>query len=117
MIQNTPKQISAHDLNIWLLNDSCQLTVIDVREDEELSIAPFPDPVIHLPLSKASLWISKIPQKISLSGPVVVVCHSGQRSWDFGNWLIQQKFGYEVWNLEGGIDSWSVNVDPSISRY
>jgi rhodanese-related sulfurtransferase len=23
----------------------------------------------------------------------------------------------EVWNLQGGIDAWSVRVDPSIPRY
>ena len=33
------------------------------------------------------------------------------------SWLIEQGREGEVWNLEGGIDAWSVQVDPSVPRY
>ena len=49
--------------------------------------------------------------------PVVVVCHAGVRSYHFGLWLLDQPWGLEVWNLEGGIDAWSLQVDPSVPRY
>jgi len=49
--------------------------------------------------------------------PVAVLCHAGVRSWNFACWLIEQH-GYEqVWNLEGGIDAWSMTVDPGVPRY
>ncbi|MGB0825742.1 MAG: sulfurtransferase, partial [Synechococcus sp.] len=32
-------------------------------------------------------------------------------------WLLDQPWGLEVWNLEGGIDAWSLQVDPSVPRY
>jgi hypothetical protein len=38
------------------------------------------------------------------------------RSWQFASWLIEAQ-GYEdVWNLEGGIEAWSVDVDPTVPR-
>jgi rhodanese-related sulfurtransferase len=32
------------------------------------------------------------------------------------SWLVRQGLG-PVANLEGGIDAWSVGVDPSVRRY
>ena len=52
-----------------------------------------------------------------MATPVVVICHAGVRSWQFGCWLLQQRPDLTVWNLEGGIDAWSVQVDPSVPRY
>ena len=49
--------------------------------------------------------------------PDVVICHGGIRSWHFGCWLIDTHGYTKVWNLEGGIDAWSVQVDPSLPRY
>ena len=48
---------------------------------------------------------------------VVVLCHAGVRSWQFGCWLLAQQPALTVWNLEGGIDAWSVQVDPGVPRY
>jgi rhodanese-related sulfurtransferase len=47
----------------------------------------------------------------------VIVCHAGMRSWNFACFLIE-RLGYDrVWNLSGGIDAWSCEVDPSVPRY
>ena len=48
----TPKPLKATELKAWLTN-SPDLTLVDVREDQELTIAPFPHTVEHLPLSQA----------------------------------------------------------------
>ena len=48
---------------------------------------------------------------------MVVICHAGVRSLHLGLWLLQQMPELEVWNLEGGIDAWSLQVDPSVPRY
>ncbi len=117
MNQTSPSKISSSELSRWLDSSSVKPVLIDVREDNELSIAPFSFPVVHLPLSKASIWIDDLSKKVPTKQPVVVICHSGIRSWNFGIWLLEQSLGYEVWNLEGGIDNWSLNVDPSIPRY
>jgi rhodanese-related sulfurtransferase len=39
------------------------------------------------------------------------------RSWRFGCWLAQERGYPEVWNVEGGIEAWSREVDPSVPRY
>ena len=117
MNQQTPKNISPKQLNSWLTNETSQFLLVDVREEQELLIAPFPADVIHLPLSKASLWFNQLPEHLRKTQPVVVICHSGIRSWNFATWLIVEGWAQEVWNLEGGIDAWSATVDSTVPRY
>ena len=112
-----PRNISPLNLNSWLLKDSQKPLLIDVREDQELILAPFPAEVMHLPLSQSEFWIKTLPKTLPKTQSLVVLCHSGIRSWNFGQWLLEQGFSEDVWNLEGGIDAWSLKVDPKIPRY
>ena len=93
------------------------IRLIDVREAQELALASFPADVVHLPLSGASEWLESVQRKLPADRPVVVLCHAGVRSLHFGQWLLEQNWGLDVWNLEGGIDAWSVQVDPTTPRY
>lgn len=93
------------------------LQLVDVREDEELALARLPHPVLHLPLSRSQAWMESLPTLLDPERPVVVLCHAGVRSWHFGCWLLQQQGLREVWNLQGGIDAWSVEVDGTVPRY
>ena len=117
MNQTIPRSISPADLCKWISNETLKPVLVDVREVGELEIASFPQEVVHLPLSQSSLWMKTLPEKLPRNKPIVVICHAGIRSWNFGIWLIEQEWGYEVWNLDGGIDAWSVGIDPSIPRY
>ena len=117
MNQKLPRNISRQELHALLQQKPSELVLVDVREGQELAIAPFPAQVLHLPLSKASIWIQELPLKLMNTKSIVVICHSGVRSWDFATWLIEQGWGHEVWNLEGGIDAWSVDVDSTVPRY
>jgi rhodanese-related sulfurtransferase len=47
---------------------------------------------------------------------LVVYCHHGMRSAAAATWLRDQGFT-RVRNLVGGIDHWSLEVDPSLRRY
>jgi rhodanese-related sulfurtransferase len=111
-----PQSITAQQL--WArLQAGDALQLVDVRESEELALARLPYPVTHLPLSRSEEWLAQVPVRLRRELPVVVLCHAGVRSWHFACWL-QQMEGYtDVWNLEGGMDAWSVSVDPSIPRY
>ncbi len=112
----SPLSISARDLQARLqAGEAIQL--VDVREDNELELARLAAPVLHLPLSRSSEWIDRIGTLIDPQRPVAVLCHAGVRSWHFGCWLIQEHGHPQVWNIQGGIDAWSVAVDPSIPRY
>ena len=117
MSQQIPQNLSPESLHKWLHSKSAKPILIDVREDDELLIAPFPFPVIHLPLSQSSVWLSEFSEKPPREQPVVVICHRGVRSWNFATWLIEQDWQLEVWNLQGGIAAWSEQVDPSVARY
>jgi rhodanese-related sulfurtransferase len=51
-----------------------------------------------------------------LNEPIVIYCHAGVRSARAAHYLIQ--LGYtNVWSMAGGIDAWSLDVDPAVARY
>ena len=118
MNNNVPLNISPKELNKILEDDSLEKPfIVDVREDNEIAIASFSFSVLHLPLSKAVNWSAQISKLLPKDKPVVVVCHAGVRSMNFGIWLLENGISKSVWNLVGGIDAWSTDVDKSIPRY
>jgi rhodanese-related sulfurtransferase len=87
------------------------LRLLDVREPEEVAIAPFPD-ALHLPMNEIPSQI----QALDAAAEWVVVCHHGIRSAQVAMYLA--RMGFErVANLTGGIDRWSLTVDRSVPRY
>ena len=44
-----------------------------------------------------------------------VLCHSGIRSYHVATYL--DKEGFIVWNVDGGLDRGSLEVDTNIKRY
>ena len=48
--------------------------------------------------------------------PLVFQCHHGVRSQQAAEYFREQGFR-NLSNLQGGIDAWSLFVDPSVSRY
>ena len=118
MNTQVPLNISPHELNKILDDDSSEKPfIIDVREDNEIAIASFAFSVLHLPLSKAADWSGNIEELLPNDQPIVVVCHAGVRSLNFGIWLLEKGITKSVWNLVGGIDAWSKDVDQSVPRY
>jgi monothiol glutaredoxin len=47
---------------------------------------------------------------------LVFVCHHGIRSRAAAEWFLAQGFE-DVYNVEGGIDAWSREIDPNVPRY
>ena len=118
MDKHIPLNISPKELNKILEDDSYEKPfIVDVREDDEIAIASFPFAVLHLPLSKAAKWSGNIEELLPKDQPIVVACHAGVRSLNFGIWLLEQGITKSVWNLVGGIDAWSTDVDQSVPRY
>ena len=54
-------------------------------------------------------------EEIDKEKPIVVICHTGVRSAHVCQYL--EPLGYDVTNLAGGIDAWSILVDPSVPQY
>lgn len=93
------------------MNRGDEVTVIDVREPWELERASLSGAV--------SIPLGEIPTSASTLDPLrsyVVMCHHGMRSELATEWLRNHGFS-DVANLDGGIDAWSEQVDPSVPRY
>ncbi len=112
-----PKSISPFNLKDWINSEDEKLTIIDVRENLELEIASFPNMDIHMPMS--SLSLENVSREISKfkDTKIVVLCHMGVRSYNFGTFLLENNIVDQVWNLEEGIDGWSRYIDSRIPRY
>ena len=116
-MSNIPKSITVHDLKDWLNSNNENPIIIDVREDLEIEIASLPFVNIYLPISNVSFNnVSSIISKY-INKKFVILCHRGIRSYNFAQWLIENELVKDVWNLEEGIDGWSIHIDPSIPRY
>jgi len=89
--------------------DSFQL--IDVRESHEFEIARI-DGAKLIPLGELPSRMAELAR----TDEVVVHCHSGVRSAHAVQLLSQAGFE-RAFNLAGGIDAWSVEIDPSVPRY
>jgi rhodanese-related sulfurtransferase len=88
-----------------------QVVVLDVREPEEIAIAPFPD-AKHIPMGDIPSRLTEL----DMEAEWVVVCHHGVRSAQVAMYLA--RMGFErVSNLIGGIDAWSLTADPATARY
>ncbi len=92
-----------------MLDAKVPLRLIDVRTDRERTIATIqPDVTLE----------QIAPQLPNLAKDTMLVfyCHSGVRSRAAAEQALAQGFR-NVWNLSGGIDGWSRQVDPSVPRY
>lgn len=94
------------------------LAVLDVREVREHDWC-----ALRLPPSAADLHVPmrQVPARMeeiqaAASGTLVVYCHHGVRSLAVAHWLADRGIAGVV-NLDGGIDAWSAQVDPTVPRY
>lgn len=88
--------------------------LLDVREDWELATAAV-DGALHIPMDEVPARLDEL-REMRGDRDLVIMCHSGMRSQRVAEFLNQQGLG-GVFNLEGGIDAWSREVDPSIPSY
>ena len=103
--------IGPNELARRLRDPSDRVLVLDVREPFERRYASI-EPSIHIPMAEIPGRLTEIPRDRDL----VVYCHVGERSGLEVGYL--RGLGYpSVANLDGGIDAWSVNVDPTVRRY
>ena len=93
--------------------------VIDVREPWELQTAcvePDGFTLIHIPMREIAQRIAELRDTYGPAHPVACLCHHGMRSMQVANYLAQNGFT-QVVNLQGGIDAWSQQMDPSVPSY
>jgi rhodanese-related sulfurtransferase len=91
-----------------------KLSLIDVREPFEFDAARL-EPAELIPMNTIPEHLEDLRGK-AVVAPLVVLCHHGVRSLNVVAWLRRQ--GVEnCWSMEGGIDLWSLAIDPVVPRY
>lgn len=101
----TPKELSQ------LKERNEELILLDVREPWERQTASIA-PSMHIALSEIPAHM----QELDPEEHIVVYCHHGARSLSVTDWLRKQ--GYEkVQSMSGGIERWSLEIDPGVPRY
>ena len=84
--------------------------ILDVRTAQEFELSNIGGH--HIPLAELEEKVSEI----DLSKEIYCLCHHGVRSLYAANFL--KNCGAEkVFNIEGGIDAWSLSVDTNVRRY
>jgi rhodanese-related sulfurtransferase len=101
--------IDVHDLQQRLSEG--EILLLDVRGDDEFSYAAIAGSV-HIPLPE----LPRRVEELNPERPIAVLCHHGMRSEMAARWLEQNGFT-DVSNVAGGIDAWSMHVDPAVPRY
>lgn len=88
--------------------------LLDVREPSERETAAI-EPALAIPMNTVPQRLDELRAEAQ-DKDLVVMCHSGGRSQRVAEFLNQEGF-CGVFNLEGGIDAWSLQVDSSVPRY
>lgn len=105
-IETTPVEVKR------LLNAGEALRLVDVREPEEYAICRIEGARL-IPMRSIPQYLQELDDD---GAPLVAFCHHGVRSLSVVDWLRRQ--GIEnCQSMAGGIDRWSLEVDPSVSRY
>jgi sulfur-carrier protein adenylyltransferase/sulfurtransferase len=104
--------IYPHELKSKLDNQD-ELLLLDVREPMEREWANLENST-HIPMGEMQDRHHELQEYRDKE--IIVYCHSGVRSFHVTQFLLNSGFTI-VKNLEGGIDAWSLEVDPTIPRY
>src|SRR3954447_17569611 len=95
------------------------IAVLDVREPAERAHCSIPlPPTAHdlfVPMGELPARLEEI-KRVAGASTLVIYCHLGVRSRQAAGWLAHQGLS-GIANLEGGIEAWSVDVDPDVPRY
>jgi len=102
------KSIDVHALKQRL--DAGDITVIDVRPPQDRALAPFARAEVLDSSTHARL--AALPKETALA----FLCHVGNSSRRAAEHFREHGFR-DVYNVEGGIDAWSREVDSAVPRY
>ena len=88
-----------------------KVLLVDVREPWEFDVCRIEGAKL-IPMGQIPANL----QSLDVDDDVICYCHHGMRSLDVVNWLRQQGISTAK-SLAGGIDRWSLEIDPRVPRY
>ena len=110
------EQVRVQDLAAFVAAQAPAAPVLlDVREAWELQTARLDLPgarTLHIAMATLPARLHELDR----TQPIFGLCHHGARSQQCVAFLQSQGFD-AVYNVAGGIDAWSREVDPSVDLY
>ena len=109
---NEPPRVRSIDVKTLKarMDEDAKLELLDVRSQKERDQAKI----------EGSKLLDRETQQYVLgldkATPLYFHCHHGQRSQQAAAYFLSQGF-QNVYNVSGGIDAWSLHVDPAVPRY
>jgi rhodanese-related sulfurtransferase len=103
-------EIEPHEVR-QMLSRGDEFLLVDVREPWEYETARIEGSVL-VPMREIPGHVTRLAGTES----VVLYCHHGIRSLDAAAWLRSQGIS-GARSMAGGIDRWSIEVDPKVPRY
>lgn len=111
------QQVGVRDVKVLIesFGPGREPVLLDVREAWEVQLAS-----LHLPgVRTVHIPMREVPERLhelDASQPILGLCHHGMRSLQVVAFLERQ--GFEcLYNVAGGIDAWSHEVDASVPTY
>lgn len=112
----TPAQLQAYleslsESNLEATRESNSPLLLDVRE-------PWEYEKCHL-ANSSLVPMRQIPEhapQMQQDQEIVVICHHGIRSRQVAQYLESVGFT-DLINLTGGVESWAIDIDPTMKRY
>jgi sulfur-carrier protein adenylyltransferase/sulfurtransferase len=105
-----PLEVSIEEAHRLLLSAQPPF-LLDVREPGEFAVCQLPGAKL-IPMNSVPERLAEIPRDV----PVLVHCHHGGRSMKVTQFLRAKGYA-QVANVQGGIDAWSLKIDPKVRRY
>lgn len=104
------KEISPGELQL-LLDSGQDYILLDVRQPWEFKICQLPNS-INIPLNDLDKSVAQLPD----DKEIVTICHHGVRSKQAA--IILEQSGYlKVVSLQGGVEAWARDINPTMERY
>ncbi len=105
-------QITPQSLQQWLADEGRKPPVLlDVREPWEYQTCHIGGSVLA-PMNTIPARVQELDREID----TVVICHHGARSYQVGVFLERNGFS-NLYNLQGGVNAWADQVEPTMPRY
>ncbi len=105
-------EIHPHDVK-KLKQSEAEVLILDVRQQKEWDHTRIEGAVL-IPLDQLPQRLAELQQWRGKR--IVVHCHHGARSLRATAWLRQAGFE-QAHSMAGGIEAWSLLVDPNVRRY
>lgn len=112
-MQELPVEVTPREVRTRM-NAGEPLRLIDVREPFEHAITRIEGAEL-IPMRSVPARLQNLASE-AREATLILICHHGVRSLDVAYWLREQGVT-ACQSMAGGIERWSLDVDPSVPRY